>query len=210
MSASKSHASRPCVPDPALGSGGAQAHWLRAVVGAIAAGLLLAGCHERFDLSVGLPGHFGIIWMAGVMFVRLSSPLAFTAALTTLGYAAGGTGLDLVGGRGPWHAVTHLPVYLVPALIVDFAARPFSVDPQDHLRPMPAWRAALVGGVAFASKPLALAAGVTAFGMTAGALRHGIAFPVLTHFAFGAIGAVIGCLIRMTLEEAQRPPGSQR
>lgn len=207
MSASKSHASRPCDPDPALGISGAGEHRLRAVVGAVVAGLMLAGCHERFDLSVGLPGHFGLIWMAGILFVRLSSPLAFAAVLTTLGYVAGGSGLDVLGGRGPWHAVTHLPVYLLPALIIDFGARPVSAAPQDRLPPIPAWRAALVGAVAFASKPLALAAGVAAFGMSAGALRHGIAFPLVTHCAFGATGAVIGCLLRRTLEQARRHTG---
>ncbi|MEQ8660608.1 MAG: hypothetical protein RLW62_07310, partial [Gammaproteobacteria bacterium] len=55
--------------------------------------------------------------------------------------------------------------------------------------------AAGVGALAFALKPLALVALAALFAVEAGALRHGIVFPLLTHAAFGACGAAIGALL---------------
>jgi len=174
---------------------------LRGSLALFAAGLVLAGCHEAFDLSLGLPGHFGLIWMAGLMLARGSSTLSFAATTTAFGYAAGGAGFDGFGAAAWHHAATHAPAYLVPALIVDAAAR----ASRGHLVSRTSL-AGVAGGVAFAVKPAVLALLVAVFELKAGSLRHGLAFPMLTHLCFGAVGAVIGSVLYRGLTEARRRP----
>lgn len=149
-----------------------------------ALGISLAGIHQAWDLSLGLPGHFGLIWMASLICARAGSNLRFAALTTAIAYAGGASAFS-----GGTHSVFgHAPGYLIAALAVDFAWRLAPSLTRQRLT------AGLLGGIAFAMKPLVMAALVALIGIKAGSLSHGIGFPVLTHFCFGATGAVIGAL----------------
>lgn len=150
-----------------------------------ALGISLAGIHQAWDLSLGLPGHFGLIWMASLMCARAGSKLRFAALGTAIAYAGGTSAFS-----GGTHALLgHAPGYLVAALAVDLA---WALAPALTRRRL---TAGIIGGIAFALKPLVMATLVALIGIKAGSLSHGVGFPVLTHFCFGATGAVIGALL---------------
>ncbi|MGE0483358.1 MAG: hypothetical protein AB7Q81_04410 [Gammaproteobacteria bacterium] len=153
---------------------------------------MLAAFHRVFDLSVGLPGHFGVFWMAAIVFARAGSSVAFAGMLAAVGYAAGASAFG-AGGHGVFNA----PGYLVCAGAIDLA---WWLSPA-LLRQ--GSTAALCGAVAFALKPMVLAVLVAALELQAGALRHGLGYVVLTHAAFGACGAAIGAVL---FAGAMQPP----
>jgi hypothetical protein len=148
-------------------------------------GIALAGLHQSWDLALALPGHFGLIWMAALVCARAGSSLRFAAIFTAIVYA----GSEAAFTGGSLHTIGHGPAYLVAAFALDCAWR---VSPALVRRPV---FAGLVGGAAFALKPMVMAGLVTIIDLKAGALRHGLGFPLLTHFCFGATGAVIGALL---------------
>ncbi len=159
-------------------------------------GALTAGFHQAWDLSLGLPGHFGLIWMAVVVLARAGAAERYAACIVTLGYAAGGGALNDL----PLHALAHAPAYFAAAMVIDFA---WACSPALLRRPL---FAGLTGAFAFAAKPLVLAAMVAAFGLKAGSLKHGLGFPLLTHACFGATGAVLGALLWQGAQSWRRAP----
>jgi hypothetical protein len=171
---STSSASRPFAPERAVGQG----------LALLGAGLMLAAFHRAFDLSLGLPGHFGVFWMAVMVFARSGSNAPLAATLAAVGYA---TGAGLLGGAT--HGSFNAPAYLVCAGAIDFA---WWLSPVLLRQPVVA---ALCGGVAFALKPLLLGVLVAAFELKVGALRHGLGYVILTHALFGACGAAIGAVL---------------
>jgi len=173
--ASTSSASRPSVPEAG------HAHTLLLA----GSGVLLAGFHQAFDLSLGLPGHFGVILMAVLVMARAGSPLPTAAMVTTLGYLAGTAVFAGLGG----HKLLNLPAYLLCAAALDAA---FRLSPALVRSPVPA---ALVGAGAFALKPLLVALLAAGFAFEVGALRHGAVVPLFSHAAFGGVGAAIGALL---------------
>jgi hypothetical protein len=169
-----SAASRPFAPEATL--------WHYAAL--LGAGVVLAGIHEGWNLRLGLPGHFGLIWMTGLVCARHSSGVRHAALLTALGYAAGTAGFT---NFSP-HELAHAPGYAVCAWALDFAWRRWPSRLQRV-----AW-AGLAGGLAFVLKPLVMLALAHGASLPMGALRFGALFPLLTHFSFGAVGAIIGTL----------------
>jgi len=186
--ASTSSASRPSVRELTL----------RQVVLLFGTGVLLAGFHQAWDFALGLPGHFGLVWMAGIVLARAGSTVRFAACCAALGYAGG----DAAFSGAAIHALGQAPGYALGALVVDLAWQTRAT-----LITRPAY-AGLVGGLAFACKPLIVAALVALFEITAGSLRHGLGFPLLTHFCFGATGAVIGALLWQSAHALPRSRGA--
>ena len=161
-------------------------------------GIALAFAHRYLDLSIGLPGHFGLIWMAGLMGARLSSPLAGAATFTVLVYAVGNMGLHWT----PMHTLTHTPQYLVAALVVD-ALWPFARLLMADLRRTSMRTIAVIfglAGLAYMLKPVTNLWVGHLFGLHAKSLAHGLAFPMTSHFFFGATGAVLGLLVWQALQ----------
>lgn len=159
-------------------------------------GALLAFGHRAWDVDLGLPGHYGLVWMAGVMVARNGSATRWAATTTAAGYM--GTIALLAHGAG---ASMQAPIYGLCALAVD-GAWLAGLRRGRHLALI-----ALTGGVAFMLKPLAvylLAHGVQ---LHLGKLRHGPLFSLMTHFGFGAVGAVIGTQL---VELSRRAAGGAR
>lgn len=155
------------------------------VAALVGIGALLALIHQAWDFHLKLPGHYGLVWMAGVMMTRHWSPARWAALGTACGYV-GGTALLTHGAHA---GLTQAPVYALCALVVDAAwllgaARMRRVA-----------LVALLGGVAFMLKPVTVYLLAHGLSVQLGALPFGPAFPIMTHFCFGAVGAVIGTLM---------------
>ena len=150
-------------------------------------GFVLAGIHQITDLSLGLPGHFGLIWMAALIFARLRSPLNHTASITACGYILGGTLLH--------HFSPTLVSYLAVAMLLDavFRILPGAMQRAVFLAP--------IGATLFAIKVLFMALLGGFFMLKGGALQHGIGFPLLTHFCFGLVGTVLGTLLAQAVSK---------
>jgi hypothetical protein len=148
-------------------------------------GALLALIHQGWDFHLKLPGHYGLVWMAGVMLTRHWSPARWAATGTVLGYI-GGTALLTHGIHG---GLMQTPVYALSTLVIDVA---WMLGAQGLRRLA---LVALLGGVAFMLKPIAVYALADGFHVQLGTLRFGALFPLITHFCFGAVGAVIGTLM---------------
>lgn len=158
-------------------------------------GALLALIHQAWDFHLKLPGHYGLVWMAGVMMTRHWSPARWAAVGTVFGYI-GGTALLTHGAHA---GLMQTPVYALCALVVDAAwllgaARMRSLA-----------LVALLGGAAFMLKPITVYLLANGLDLHLGTLRFGAVFPIITHFCFGAVGAVIGTLAHGASVHRGRP-----
>lgn len=151
----------------------------------LSVGVLLAGLHQGWDLHLGLPGHFGLIWMAGIMLTRQKSAVTWAASVAALGYAGGTAAFAGLAH----HGLLQAPLYVLSTFVVDLAWG------LDNRRCAKLFAAALLGGVAFMLKPLLLFAVAHGLSINFTAVRSGLVFPLLTHFSFGAVGAIIGTLL---------------
>ena len=148
-------------------------------------GVLLAGLHQGWDLHLGLPGHFGLMWMAGIMLARQKSPVTWAASVAALGYAGGTAAFAGLAH----HGLLQAPLYVLSSIVVDLAWR------LDNRRCTHLLGAALVGGVAFMLKALVLFAFAHGISSNFSAVRAGPGFALLSHFSFAAVGAIIGTLL---------------
>lgn len=148
-------------------------------------GVLLAGLHQGWDLHLGLPGHFGLVWMAGIVLARQKSAVTWAASVAALGYAGGTAAFAGLAH----HGLLQAPLYILSTLVVDLA---WGIDSR---RCAKLFGAALLGGVAFMLKPLMLFAVAHGLSINLTAVRSGLLFSLLTHFSFGAVGAIIGTLL---------------
>jgi hypothetical protein len=147
-------------------------------LGAVAV-LLHAALRDRVSLP---PGHQGVAWIALLVVGRINSRLRWAGTLAALG-AAGTSLVPLLGFGDPLQWV----MYLAAGVTLDIAYLLVG-GAREHL-----WLLVLLGGLAHVTKPL-LRLGISAFtGWPYGSLLWGAAYPLATHFMFGAIGAALGC-----------------
>jgi hypothetical protein len=144
----------------------------------VSAVLLHAALRDKFDIA---PGHQGLGWIALLMIGRTTSRYRWAAVTSALG-AAGAAILPVWGFGDPFRWLT----YLLAGATVDLAYAAFGRW-QTAL-----WFLALVGGLAHAAKPLTRVVINELIGWPYGSLLLGAAYPVLTHFLFGVMGAFIG------------------
>jgi hypothetical protein len=154
------------------------------VFGALAVALH-AATRRRLELG---PGHQGLTWIALLMIGRLTSNRRWAGATAALG-AAGATLLPIWALGDPFLWVE----YLTAGTVVDVSYGTFSIWRDKS------WVLAVLGGLAHATKPL-LRFGIIGFsGWHYESLIAGLPYPLTTHFAFGALGALFGtALIRAT------------
>lgn len=148
-----------------------------ATLGAIAV-VAHAATRRQIDLP---PGHEGVVWMALVLVGRLTSRSRWAGATAAVGAAA--VSMLPVWGFGDSFRWAE---YLLTGVTLDVGYMAFTRW-QSRL-----WFLALLGGVAFATKPLLRADISAVTGVPFGSLLLGVGYPTLTHFVFGLIGAGIG------------------
>ena len=163
--------------------------------GAIAVSLH-AATRNRVELG---PGHQGLTWIAMLMLGRLTSQHPWAGTATAVG-AAGATTLPLwrLGDPLLWLA------YVIAGAAVDLG---FGSVPR--LR-RTLWAVALLGGLAHAAKPLIRVVISQVGGVYYNSLAAGVAFPLATHFLFGAAGAAIGFALVRTARRRRAARESPR
>ena len=137
--------------------------------------------HSAWDRGLGLPGHHGLEWMALLVIARSNSRFRWAATASCFGAAAISV-LPLWGFGDPFMPL----IYLLPGPIMDIVHR-LAGRRQNSL-----WFTAILGGIAFATKPVARLAISTVLGWPYGSLLYGFAFPLASHLMFGVIGASLG------------------
>lgn len=147
-------------------------------------GGLIAASRKYLDLSLGIPGHTGILWMAllvgGKLIVRRDG------AGLAMGVSAALWGIPLGLGNSP---VYNLALYSLVGAVVDLATRMPGVR-LAH----PFW-AAVAGALAHLTK----LAFITAYAMSLGLYRHfweiGLALSGGYHLLFGALGGLSAVVV---------------
>jgi hypothetical protein len=147
-------------------------------------GVLAVILHRTFDGSFSLPGHHGIEWMALMIIGRLSSRYRGAGTLTSVGAALAST-IPMWRGGDPFTPL----LYMLPGPVMDMAFRylPRYADK--------VWFLMFVAGMAHMTKPVTRLIINLTTGWPFGSFRFGIAYPVLGHFFYGAIGGLLGALI---------------
>jgi len=157
-------------------------------------GFAVSLLHTTLNYSLGLPGHHGLELMTAMLFARLVARKRWAASILALGTVGG----DLVLAADFMHNLKHVPLYLLAGGLVDGSHALL----RDRLRLLPF--AGLVGGAVHLTKPVLMLAIAAITGAGFGFMRHGDLFPLVTHFAFGAIGAICGALLARAVIERRK------
>lgn len=156
-----------------------------------AAGLAVALLHEAFRWPLKLPGHHGLEWLAILMAARLLSQRPGAALAVACGAAFGAIGF----GVEP-HGV-RAGTYLLQGLVLDG----LFLLLRDRGALLVA--APLLGAAVHALSPLLK--NLLPGGAASGSLGQGLAYPLATHAAFGAVGALCGALAVRALRRRRTP-----
>jgi hypothetical protein len=160
-------------------------------------GALAVVLHRAYDLSLGLPGHDGIEWMALMIIGRASSRFLGAGSITSIGAAFAST-LPFLHGENPF---TWL-FYLLPGPVMDFA---FRYLPKYANK---IWFMVLLGGLAHATKPIGQLTINLMTGWPFGSFRYGVVYPFASHLLFGMIGGLVGALIVLGIQRASSKPSN--
>ena len=159
--------------------------WIEALL-LIGGGVVAVVLHRTTDMSLGLPGHHGIEWMAIMILGRASSKFRGAGTLTSIS-ASMASLLPGLQGDNPFTWF----FYLLPGLVMDFG---FYYTPRltKYI-----WYLALMGGLAHATKPLGQFVINLIAGWPFGSFRYGVAYPFASHFLFGMIGGFLGAIVAL-------------
>lgn len=150
----------------------------------ISGGVLAVVLHRAFDMSLGLPGHHGIEWMALLIMGRMSSRFRGAGTLASVGASLASTVPFLHGGN-PYAWL----FYLLPGISMDFAFR-YLPRYANQI-----WFLVLLGGLAHLTKPIGQLIVNLITGWPFGSFRFGILYPFAGHILFGMIGGLLGASI---------------
>ena len=147
--------------------------------------------HRAYDLSLGLPGHHGMEWMALMILGRASSRFRGAGTLTSFG-ASFASMMPFLHGENPY---TWL-FYLLPGFLMDLAFR--------YLPGLTTkfWFLVLLGGLAHATKPVGQLIVNVITGWPFGSFRYGVLYPFASHLLFGMIGGLVGALIVLGIQSS--------
>ena len=147
-------------------------------------GVLAVVLHRAYNLSLGLPGHHGIEWMALMIIGRASSRFRGAGSITSLGASLTSI-LPTLNSDNPY---TWL-FYLLPGPVMDLAYR-YLPRYANKL-----WFLILLGGFAHATKPIGQFVVNLTTGWPFGSFRFGVVYPFASHLLFGMVGGLLGALI---------------
>jgi hypothetical protein len=147
-------------------------------------GALAVVLHRAFDMSLGLPGHHGIEWMALMILGRASSRFRGAGTLTSIGASFVST-LPFLHGGNPFTWI----YYLLPGPVMDLAFR-YLPRYADKF-----WFMVLLGGFAHMTKPIGQVTVNLLTGWPVGSFRFGVVYPFASHLLFGMVGGLLGALV---------------
>ena len=160
--------------------------------------LLLMGAlamliHAKLRIPMHLPGKSGLLFMVFVIMARSSSKFNFGASLTCLG----GASLLLMTSLGFDDPFMPL-VYIVLGIIMDLLfGLSTLIKPNVFL-------ISLAAGLSWMCIPILRALIFSVTGFPYESLIGGMAFPLFTHFIFGAAGGIIGAGIIYGISKSQK------
>lgn len=154
-------------------------------------GAMAVVLHRAYDMSLGLPGHHGMEWMALMIIGRASSRFRGAGTLTSIGASFAST-LPFLHGENPF---TWL-FYLLPGPVMDLAFRYLPLYANKL------WFMVLLGGLAHATKPIGQLVLNLLTGWPFGSFRYGVVYPFASHLLFGMIGGLVGALIVLGVQRA--------
>lgn len=150
-----------------------------------ALGVIAALMHQHLRLGLNIPGHHGLEWFTLLLFGRMQSK--YHGAGMVIACGAASTYLAQAATLPLAHTVKPALVYLLNGVCLDFL---FRITPSGLPLII---KGMILGGISFMIKPLVLLPVAIAFEISFGSFsKHGYLFPLITHFAFGSIGAVCG------------------
>lgn len=155
----------------------------------IGSGALAVVFHRSFDLSLGLPGHHGIEWMALLIMGRSLSRFRGAGSLASLGAA----GMSMLPGWGAANDPFIWLIYLLPGPLMDLAFR-YLPRYADKL-----WFLMILGGLAHATKPVVRLIITVLSGWSYGSFRYGVVYPIYSHILYGLIGGLLGAIVVLGL-----------
>ncbi len=161
-------------------------------------GVLAVVLHRAYDMSLGLPGHHGMEWMALMILGRASSRFRGAGTLTSIG-ASFASALPFLRGDNPF---TWL-FYLLPGPVMDLAFRYLPLY-ANRL-----WFLVLLGGFAHATKPVGQFIMNLFTGWPFGSFRYGVVYPFASHLLFGMIGGLVGGIILLGIHRASSKSSSE-
>ena len=164
----------------------------------IGSGVTAVVLHRALAMSLGVPGHHGIEWMALMILGRASSRFRGAGTLTSIGASFAST-LPFLQGGNPFSWL----FYLLPGLLMDFAFR-YLPRYADRL-----WFLVLLGGLAHATKPLGQLTMNLITGWPFGSFRFGVLYPFASHLLFGMIGGLLGGLMLLGIQRYSQKSSSQ-
>jgi hypothetical protein len=157
--------------------------WIEALL-LIGGGVMAVILHRTTDLSLGLPGHHGIEWMAIMILGRASSRFRGAGTLTSIG-ASFASALPFLHGDNPLTWI----YYLLPGPVMDLAFR-YLPRYANKL-----WFMVLLGGFAHVTKPIGQLTVNLITGWPIGSFRFGVVYPFASHILYGMVGGLLGALI---------------
>ena len=154
-------------------------------------GVTAAILHQHLRMGLNIPGHHGLEWMTLLLFARMQSRYRWAGMIVAGGAASA---YMLQAGYMPLaHTFKPALIYLLNGFCLDFLYR---FTPRN----LPViLKGIILGGLSFVAKPVLLIPVAIIFDVVFGSFsKHGYLYPVLTHFLFGSIGAVMGiCLANL-------------
>jgi len=173
--------------------------WVEALL-LIGGGVMAVVLHRALDMSLGLPGHHGIEWMAIMILGRASSRFRGAGTLTSMA-ASFASVLPFLHGENPFTWI----YYLLPGPVMDLALRYLPRYANERSSPVDKiWFMALLGGFAHMTKPIGQLTVNLFTGWPVGSFRFGVVYPFTSHLLFGMIGGLLGALVVLGIRHASK------
>lgn len=156
-------------------------------------GFVATWLHYRLRIPMRMPGRHGLEFMLLLMGARYLSNLRLASSVTITGSIL----TTLIPGFGFTDPV--LPyIYLVMGVLIDFVWYVWN----NRIRWIPV--IAILGGFAYALIPVFRIIISQFAGYYYGSLATGIFFPIITHFAFGYVGSLVGLGVASSIRKMKK------
>jgi len=156
----------------------------------IGLGMLAIFLHAKLRTPLKLPGHHGLEFMAIIIAGRYFSRTKIATSFSALGIACLAF-IPALGFKDPFMAL----VLTVPCFMIDILFN-WIKNKRTIVVIL-----ALIAGLSYLTIPITRFIIQSTTGFVYSSLLSGLAFPVLTHFAFGFVGGLIGAGLMHGIKE---------
>lgn len=160
----------------------------------LAIGICAIVVRSYLRIPLGIPGRHGLEFMAILMIGRRISKIPFASVIAMLG-ATSFMFMPFIGIKDPFLPV----IYLIMGIVLDILYFAFK-NPANRLAIL-----SLVGGLAYMVIPISRL-GVFLFTgvLDSSFIKSGFVIPLLSHFAFGVAGTLLGAGLIFSIKRIKR------